>query len=613
MLFRRCIQSQLTPRTRFNHCCFFVIPMSKRKYGAVSSPTTRQSSPPEQVHKQKRRATMATLASQVAAASAGDHTPQTLKVITLNAREKQLQGLLLDVAKTIDMSSSSTQEDDKVKAIPDEPVVLRWAGGWVRDKLLGIESHDIDTAINCMTGEAFALRLRDFCFDESHAVQNRERHSIGPDDIGSLHKIAKNPEKSKHLETTTARLFGLDVDFVNLRRETYTQDSRNPQMEFGTAEEDALRRDATVNALFYNLHTGLVEDFTGGLPDMEAKLIRTPLEPLQTFTDDPLRVLRLVRFASRLGFRIDEAAEAMMSDEEVLEALRLKISRERVGVELEKMLKDKNACDALRRLNKLGLYHTIFTDPARKEMPSPDLSNWSAVYECLDALAKNTTPGSIYDLLVTSHEAKYYAWALAALAPWEQLQDEPPIKPGKPAAPLATQAAREGFKAPNKLSDIVTAAHRHRAAIVELKTIACTGQESMKERDRFGMAIREWDTRGGHWRLQVLFAVLVDVESRTGVRGTGGGDEELETVLSEWQKFLDHLVELDVMDAPSMKRLVDGRILAKELGVKPGVWMAKALDVATAWQLRNPGVTDFAGAVEEVRKRANELRIKGLK
>jgi tRNA nucleotidyltransferase/poly(A) polymerase len=82
-----------------------------------------------------------------------------------------------------------------------------------------------------------------------------------------------------------------------------------------------------------------VEDFVGGLVDLRAGLIRTPLEPLQTFLDDPLRVLRLVRFASRLGFRIDEAAERVMGDERVLGNLRVKISRERIGVELEKMMK----------------------------------------------------------------------------------------------------------------------------------------------------------------------------------------------------------------------------------------------------------------------------------
>lgn len=253
------------------------------------------------------------------------------KVIELNSREAQLRGLLLDAAKRIDDGQGSEGK-------PKEPTVLRWAGGWVRDKLLGIDSHDLDTAINNMTGEVFASQLCQIC----DLPEVRARHSIGPDDIGNLHKIPKNPDKSKHLETTTTRLFGLDLDFVNLRKETYTDDSRNPQMEFGTAEEDALRRDATVNALFYNLHTGQVEDFTGGLADMKAKLIRTPMEPLQTFMDDPLRVLRLVRFASRLQFSLDADTRKAMAHPRVLDALKLKISRERVGVEVEKMLKGIN-------------------------------------------------------------------------------------------------------------------------------------------------------------------------------------------------------------------------------------------------------------------------------
>jgi tRNA nucleotidyltransferase (CCA-adding enzyme) len=253
-------------------------------------------------------------------------TPVAGPALDLTPSEKRLKALLLDVAAYIDKSRPG-----------NEPLVLRWAGGWVRDKLLGLESHDIDTAISTMTGYAFSLLMGNFC----HQPAVIEKHHIGNTDLGHLHRIAANPDKSKHLETATCKVFGLDVDFVNLRRETYAEDSRNPQMEFGSAEEDALRRDATVNALFYNLHTGVVEDLVGGLSDMEARVLRTPLEPYRTFIDDPLRVLRLIRFSSRLGFSIDPAALPTMSDARVLDALRLKISRERVEVEVTKMLKGK--------------------------------------------------------------------------------------------------------------------------------------------------------------------------------------------------------------------------------------------------------------------------------
>lgn len=261
----------------------------------------------------------------------------TTTTIELTARELQLREFLLDVAKHIE---ESTELKTKVE--------LRWAGGWVRDKLLGIQSHDIDTAISNMTGFVFATKMQEFLeHDNSGKYLSSEN---GENILGNLHKVLANPDKSKHLETATTKIYGYDVDFVNLRKETYSEDSRNPQMEFGTAEEDALRRDATINALFYNLHNDRVEDFTTGLSDLAEKRIRTPLEPRTTFMDDPLRVLRLIRFASRLDFAIDPESEKFMSDPAVLEALKLKISRERVGVEVEKMLKGSSISEMMRVL-----------------------------------------------------------------------------------------------------------------------------------------------------------------------------------------------------------------------------------------------------------------------
>ena len=242
--------------------------------------------------------------------------------ISLTEQEVLLQRLLLEVAQ-------KAQRPDGIK-IPQ----LRFTGGWVRDKLLGSTSPDIDIGIDNMTGYDFGDIIKDYL------VRDDVRATFPPDVIRGLTRIRANPEKSKHLETGHTTILGLDIDLVNLRKETYTADSRNPVMEFGSPEEDALRRDATVNALFYNLQTSQVEDFTGrGLQDLAQKLIKTPLSPLQTFKDDPLRALRAVRFASRLGFKIAEEDMAAMSDSSIRLALRVKISRERVGIEVFKMLK----------------------------------------------------------------------------------------------------------------------------------------------------------------------------------------------------------------------------------------------------------------------------------
>lgn len=262
-------------------------------------------------------------------------------LIDLTPIESTLRTLLLDVAKHCDkerIASSEDYEQDRSRT------VLRFTGGWVRDKLLGIGSNDIDVGISNMTGYQFGMALKEYLDVPGRlekykkTLPRKELHHA----IVSLHKIEANPEKSKHLETVTTKIFGLDIDLVNLRKETYTDDSRNPQMEFGTPVEDALRRDATINAMFYNLNDLRLEDLTErGLDDMKQRIIRCPMEPYQTFKDDPLRVLRLIRFASRLGYDIDSETEAAMQIEDIGEALKLKISKERVGTELEKMLRGK--------------------------------------------------------------------------------------------------------------------------------------------------------------------------------------------------------------------------------------------------------------------------------
>lgn len=259
--------------------------------------------------------------------------------IELTPIESTLRTLLLDVANYIRETKSSEGEQN----VPD--IILRFTGGWVRDKLLGVGSHDIDVGISSMTGYQFGMALKEYLDVPERLEKYKKSLPDGEmhDAIVSLHKIEANPEKSKHLETVTTKIFGLDIDLVNLRKETYSDDSRNPQMEFGTAVEDALRRDATINALFYNLNESRLEDLTErGLDDMKKKTIRCPMEPYQTFKDDPLRVLRLIRFASRLGYQIDPETEAAMQIEDIGEALKLKISKERVGAELEKMLRGES-------------------------------------------------------------------------------------------------------------------------------------------------------------------------------------------------------------------------------------------------------------------------------
>lgn len=124
-------------------------------------------------------------------------------------------------------------------------------------------------------------------------------------------------------------LYVMEIDFVNLRSEEYCQTSRIPTMVFGTAEEDAFRRDLMINSLFYNISTNEVEDFTRrGIAGLNSGKIVTPLPPKQTLLDDPLRVLHAVRFSTRFGFTLDEILKQAAACDEVRAAIRDKISWE---------------------------------------------------------------------------------------------------------------------------------------------------------------------------------------------------------------------------------------------------------------------------------------------
>lgn len=266
--------------------------------------------------------------------------------ISLNSNEEKIFALLRDV-----VSEKSPE------------TVLRVAGGWVRDKLMGKDSNDIDIAVNNMTGEAFANLVTEYMREKGMKT-------------GEVAVVEANPDQSKHLATAMVRLFGLPIDFVNLRTETYA-DSRIPEMQMGTPEEDAERRDLTINSLFWNVNTGEVEDYVGGLEDLRLGIARTPLDPVQTFLDDPLRILRTVRFAARYNLSLDPSIIEAAHDDRVKNAFKNKVSQERIWTELAgKKEGDKwkpgaligpGPAKAIELLKQLGLMEAIF-DPTEQEM-----------------------------------------------------------------------------------------------------------------------------------------------------------------------------------------------------------------------------------------------------
>ncbi|EQC27959.1 hypothetical protein, variant [Saprolegnia diclina VS20] len=265
-------------------------------------------------------------------------------------RPQLARRLSQQAAPTLSLTPAETKLFQVLQFIKDTSapeVTLRVAGGWVRDKLLGLPSDDIDIALDVGTGEAFA----------QHILAFQNASGVSPK---GFYIVKKNTDASKHLACATVKLLGHDLDFVHLRSETYADPtSRIPILSDtpATPTEDALRRDITINALFFNLSTMAIEDCTGeGLADLAAKRVRTPLPPLETFLDDPLRVLRAIRFACHYHFSLDDALLEAAKDARVQDALGHKVSRERIGIEVRKMLAGSDPGRAMRVLTDLALW-----------------------------------------------------------------------------------------------------------------------------------------------------------------------------------------------------------------------------------------------------------------
>lgn len=239
-------------------------------------------------------------------------------------------------AMTIQFSDKEEAIFKKIGAVADAlNVPCYLIGGFVRDKVIGRNTKDAD--IVCL-GDGIAL---------AHAFANE----LTPKPVVAYFK---------NFGTAQIKLDDFEIEFVGARKESYQQNSRKPQVEQGTLADDQNRRDFTINALAISLNKaqfGLLLDPFDGIQAIAEKRIQTPLEPVQTFSDDPLRMLRAIRFATQLNFVIEDHTFKAISEN----VHRMKIvSQERITDELNKIMLCAKPSIGWDLLYKSGLLKLIF-------------------------------------------------------------------------------------------------------------------------------------------------------------------------------------------------------------------------------------------------------------
>ena len=482
---------------------------------------------------------------------------------SLNENEKECFSIILNILKKNNLTST----------------ICRVAGGWVRDKLLGKESDDIDIALSNMKGSKLAKLI------------NEELYP-GKDKVGI---IQQNAEKGKHLETATIKICKIWVDFVNLRCEE--------ENVIGTPLSDAERRDLSINSLFYNINEEKVEDWTNkGINDLINGVIETPIDAKITFKDDPIRILRMLRFAIKYKFKISDNINNCIEEniEEYRNNYNNTISAERIEKELFKILNMNNSSFAIAYLYEFNLLDSIlqakkYDTDNKYNFENIFLSTTNAYILGEYILEKK----KIFDVELKDDNFNKIDFGLLLLTLYFRKMQ---VKFGKENITINKLILRESFKAAN---DYIKENQIMNDNLDELISLV---NKSNFERLLVGQILRKIHYKNiikllltsicyEYLKTANLKEIIKEIDERI-----------LQPIIDKFKFFFNYITKEKMLHIDEMKPLFNGQEIIKILNIKPGKEIGKLLELLIEEQIRDPNFTKES-AIKFLNKKKEEVCI----
>ena len=477
----------------------------------------------------------------------------------LNETEKECFSIILNILKKYNLTST----------------ICRVAGGWVRDKLLGKESDDIDIALSDMKGSKLASLI------------NEELYP-GKDKVGI---IQQNAQKGKHLETATIKICNIWIDFVNLRSEE--------ENVIGTPLTDAERRDLSINSLFYNINEKKVEDWTKkGINDLKNGIIETPIDAEITFKDDPLRILRMLRFALKYKFEISDNINNCIEKniEEYRNNYNNSISAERIEKELFKIINMDNSSFAIAYLYEYNLLDVILQPSKYNQNNKYNFDNLFLLTTNLYILGECILQKmKIFDIEINSDNFNKIDFGLLLLTVcYRNMQ----VKFGKENTTINKLILRETFKTANEYIKENQIMNENFDELISLVN------SNNYERLSIGKLLRKI-----HYK-NIIKILLVGIcydyinGANLKILISEIDDNILNPIIKKYQGFFNYIVKENLLHVDELKPLFSGQEIIQSLNLKPGKEIGKLLELLIDEQIKDQNMNkeiakDFLGKKKE--------------